>query len=315
MIAFLSRRLFQSAILLVLVSAIGFFILHLAPGGPLSQFMSTPGMDAATIVRMKELMGLNLPIPVQYADWLGRLLVGDWGHSYRDGRDVLAVISGHIGATVLLMGTALVLAVSGGVVIGLFAALKQHTLFDYVTSIVAMVALSIPTFWFGLVGIYFFSIRLGWVPVGNMYSIGDGSFLDYLHHLIMPACVLALVSLASWSRYMRTASLEVINQDFVRTAKAKGLEQRVIVTRHILRNALLPMITLIGLQLPSIVGGAVVTETVFTWPGVGRLFLDSLHYKDYPVIMGLLMFSAVLTIVGNLLADIFVAIADPRIRN
>lgn len=315
MTLFLFRRSAQSLVLLFLVSLIGFFILHLAPGGPLSQYMSTPGMTAEAIERVKESMGLNRPLPIQYADWLGHLLLGDWGKSYRDGRSVLAVIGGHIGATLLLMLTAMAISILLGAIIGVFGAIRQRSIFDYATSILAMVALSIPTFWFGLVGIYFFSVRLGWLPAGGMYTIGNGSIGDIAIHLIMPVAVLALVNIATWSRYMRTATLEVMNQDFVRTARAKGLTRAVVLRRHILRNALLPMITLIGLQLPGLVGGALVTETVFTWPGIGRLFLDSLGYKDYPVIMGLLMFSAILTIVGNLTADILVAMADPRIRN
>ena len=177
-----------------------------------------------------------------------------------------------------------------------------------------MVALSIPTFWFGLVAIYIFSLKLGWLPAGNMYTIGNGSLADYAIHLIMPSIVLALVNVAVWSRYMRSATLDVINQDFVRTARAKGLKPRRVLTRHVLRNALLPMITLLGLQLPTILGGALVTETVFTWPGMGRLFLDSLGYNDYPVVMGLLMLSAILVLIGNLMADLTVAFVDPRIR-
>ncbi|MFK0333990.1 ABC transporter permease [Rhizobium sp. NPDC090275] len=315
MALFLLRRSIQSLGLLLLVSVIGFFILHLAPGGPLSQYMSTPGMTAEAINRVKESMGLNRPLPIQYLDWLSHLLTGDWGKSYRDGRSVLLVIGGHMGATLLLMLTAMAVAIVAGGLVGVFGAVRQRSAFDYVTSMIAMVALSIPTFWFGLVGIYFFSVQLGWLPAGGMYTIGNGSIGDIAIHLVMPVAVLALVNIAVWSRYMRTATLEVINQDFVRTARAKGLAPTLILRRHILRNALLPMITLIGLQLPGLIGGALVTETVFTWPGVGRLFLDSLGYKDYPVIMGLLMFSAILTIVGNLLADIFVAAADPRIRN
>lgn len=312
---FLIGRLAQSAVLLLLVSAIGFGVLHLAPGGPLSQYMATPGMSAEDLNRIAEQMGLNRPIPIQYLDWLGNMLTGDWGHSYRDGRGVLAVIGGHVGATFLLMGTAMALAIAAGVSIGVAGALRRGSVFDYLSTIGAMVALSIPTFWFGLVGIYIFSVRLGWLPAGNMYTIGDGSLGDYVSHLIMPSCVLALVNIAVWSRYTRASVLEVVNQDFIRTAQAKGLDADVILRRHILRNALLPLITLAGLQLPALVGGALVTETVFTWPGVGRLFLDSLGYKDYPVVMGLLMVSALMTIVGNLLADIMVAVADPRIRN
>ncbi|MFT4181401.1 MAG: ABC transporter permease, partial [Rhizobium sp.] len=153
-----------------------------------------------------------------------------------------------------------------------------------------------------------------WLPAGNMYTVGNGSFSDYAIHLIMPSLVLALVNIAIWSRYMRTATLEVINQDFVRTAKAKGLSPRRVLMRHVVGNALLPMITLAGLQLPTILGGALVAETVFTWPGMGRLFLDSLGYSDYPVVMGLLMFSAIFVLIGNLVADLLVAFVDPRVR-
>ncbi len=177
-----------------------------------------------------------------------------------------------------------------------------------------MVALSIPTFWFGLVVIYVFSVRLQWLPAGNMYTVGDGSLLDFLHHLIAPALVLALVEVAVWSRYMRASMIDVIGQDYIRTARAKGLPEKRVLIRHALRNALLPMITLAGLELPALLGGALVTETVFTWPGMGRLFLDSLGYRDYPVVMGILMVSALLVLLGNLLADILCAVADPRIR-
>ncbi|MGR3518841.1 MAG: ABC transporter permease, partial [Roseovarius sp.] len=178
----------------------------------------------------------------------------------------------------------------------------------------AMVALSIPTFWFGLVAIYVFSLRLGWLPSGNMYTIGDESFLDYAEHLIMPSVVLALVQVAIWSRYMRSSILDVVGQDFVRTARAKGLTRRRVLYVHILRNALIPMITLTGIQLPTLLSGALVTETVFTWPGIGRLFLDSLGYNDYPVIMGVLMFTAIFVLLGNLIADLLVAGVDPRVR-
>jgi peptide/nickel transport system permease protein len=177
-----------------------------------------------------------------------------------------------------------------------------------------MVALSIPTFWFGLVTIYIFSVKLGWLPGGNMYAIGNGSLLDYMHHLIAPCVVLALVTTATWSRYMRSSMLEVVNQDYIRTARAKGAPERVVLIHHAIRNALLPMITIAGLQLPTLLSGALVTETVFTWPGMGRLFLDSLSYRDYPVVMGILMFTAVLVLIGNMLADALYAVSDPRIR-
>lgn len=314
MIGFLLRRFAQSLVLLWVVSIIGFAILHLAPGGPLSQFALVPGMTQADMHRIAHQMGLDQPLPVQYWEWFVRMLKGDWGHSYRDNQTVLSLIWSHLGATLELMVTATLIAVLLGTWIGVLGAIKRYSSFDYLATIGAMIALSIPTFWFGLVVIFLFSVELGWLPAGNMYTIGDQSLLDYLHHLIAPSMVLALVTIAIWSRYMRSSMLEVINQDYIRTARAKGLPERVILWHHTMRNAVLPMITIAGLQLPTLLSGALVTETVFTWPGMGRLFLDSIGYRDYPVVMGILMFSAIMVLVGNLLADMFYAVADPRIR-
>ncbi|MDD7973010.1 ABC transporter permease [Roseinatronobacter alkalisoli] len=314
MVAFLLRRFSQSIILLVIVSILGFVVLNLIPGGPLAQYALDPGMNQDDRTRIAAQMGLDRPHWVQYFDWAWRLLQGDWGTSFRDGNPVLTVISRHVPATLLLMGSATVIAVSIGTWIGIRGATHRYSVFDYVATVAAMIALSIPTFWFGLIGIYFFSLRLGWLPAGNMYTIGDGSLLNYLHHLIMPSVVLALVHIAIWSRFMRTATLDAISQEFVKTARAKGVRERRVIMKHVVGNALLPMITLAGVQLPSLLTGALVTETVFTWPGMGRLFLDSLGYSDYPVVMGLLMFSAILTISANFIADVVVALVDPRIR-
>jgi len=314
MLGYLLNRLWQSIILLVIVSITGFAILNLTPGGPLSQFALTPGMTQEAMDRIAEQMGLNRPLPVQYLDWAWRLIQGDWGTSYRDGQPVLSVIARHVPATLLLMGTSTALSIAIGTWIGIRGATHRYSTFDYAATIGAMIALSIPTFWFGLVGIYIFSLKLGWLPAGNMYTIGDETVLGYIRHLILPSVVLSLVNVAIWSRYMRTATLDVINQEFVKTARAKGLTERRVLMKHVVGNALLPMITLAGVQLPSILSGALVTETVFTWPGMGRLFLDSLGYNDYPVVMGLLMFSAILVLLGNLIADIVVATVDPRIR-
>lgn len=311
---FLIARAGQSLLLLLLVSVIGFTVLHLAPGGPLAQFSRIPGMTEEDIARIATQLGLDQPVPVQYGAWISRLLTGDWGHSLRDGRPVLSVIAVHILPTLELMASSMLLAIILGTWLGVLAAVKSYSVTDYVMTIGSMIALSIPTFWFGLVIIYVFSVKLDWLPAGNMFTIGDGSFLDYLHHLIAPCIVLALVSVASWSRYMRSAMLDVIKQDYVRTARAKGLGERRVILHHALRNAALPMITIAGLELPMLLSGALVTETVFTWPGMGRLFLDSLNYRDYPVVMGLLMFSAVLVLLGSLLADILYAQCDPRIR-
>jgi peptide/nickel transport system permease protein len=314
MLAFLLNRLWQSVILLIIVSIIGFTILNLIPGGPLSQYALDPGMTAADLDRLKEQLGLNRPLPIQYLDWAWRMVQGDWGTSYRDTQPVTAVIGRHIFATLILMGSSTAISIALGTWIGIRGATHRYSIFDYTATVGAMVALSIPTFWFGLVGIYIFSLKLGWLPAGNMYTIGNETVLGYLQHLILPSLVLSLVHVAVWSRYMRTATLDVINQDFVKTARAKGVPEKRVLMKHVVGNALLPMITLAGMQLPQLLGGALVTETVFTWPGMGRLFLDSLGYSDYPVVMGLLMLSAILTLLGNLIADIVVSMVDPRIR-
>lgn len=313
MSAFLLRRFAQAVLLLFIVSMIGFAILHLAPGGPLSQFAAGGEMAQQDLDRIAEQLGLNRPLPIQYAEWLWRMLAGDWGSSYRDGQPVLHVIASHISATLELMLTSTLLAMLLGAWIGILGAIRRYSLFDSLATIGAMIALSIPTFWFGLVVIYVFSVGLGWLPAGNRYTIGDGSLLNQVHHLIGPVMVLALVSTAVWSRYMRSSMLEVVNQDYVRTARAKGLPERSILIRHALRNALLPMITITGLHVPTLLSGALVTETIFTWPGMGRLFLDSISYRDYPVVMGILMFTAVLVLLGSLVADLLYGIADPRI--
>ncbi len=314
MLRFLLARLGQSAVLLLLVSAIGFALLHLIPGGPLSQFALNPGMTQADLDRIAHQMGLDRPLPLQYLEWLRHMVIGDWGRSYRDQQPVLSVISSHLGATLELMISSTLLAIVLGTWVGVLGAIRRYSAADYLATIGAMIALSIPTFWFGLVAIYIFSVRLAWLPAGNIATIGGGSPLDLLRHLAMPCVVLALVTVATWSRYMRSAMLDVVSQDYIRTARAKGLSPRRVLIRHALRNAMLPMITLAGLQVPTLLGGALVTETVFTWPGMGRLFLDSLGYRDYPVIMGLLIVSALLTLAGNLLADILYVVADPRMR-
>lgn len=314
MASYLVKRAIQSLILLWLVSMIGFAILHLAPGGPLAQFALTPGMTDADLKRMAQQMGLDRPLPIQYLEWAWRLLCGDWGNSYRDSKPVLSIIAGHLGATFELMFASTTIAVLLGSWVGVLGAVRRYSLFDTLATVGAMIALSIPTFWFGLIFIYIFSVTLGWLPAGSRFTIGDGSLLDYALHLIAPSIVLGFVTVAIWSRFMRASMLDVINQDYVRTARAKGLPERVILVKHTIRNAILPMITIAGLQLPTLLSGALVTETVFTWPGMGRLFLDSISYRDYPAVMGILMCSALLVLIGSLLADVLYSVADPRIR-
>jgi peptide/nickel transport system permease protein len=311
---YLLRRLLQSLLLLALVSMIAFAILHLAPGGPLSQFLAVGTLGQEDVDRLMAQYGLNRPLPVQYLDWAGGLVTGDWGQSYRDQLPVLTKIGMHIGPTLELMISSTLLAMFIGGLIGILGAVRRYSFFDHLATVGAMVALSIPTFWFGLAVIYLFSVNLGWLPAGNRETLGDGSFVDRLQHLLLPCVVLALVSTAVWSRYMRSSMLDVVNQDYIRTAKSKGVSPMRILVHHALRNALLPMITITGLHVSTLLSGALVTETVFTWPGMGRLFLDSVSNRDYPVVMGMLMFTACMVLLGSLLADLLYSVADPRIK-
>ncbi|HEY8447409.1 MAG TPA: ABC transporter permease [Thermomicrobiales bacterium] len=310
------RRVLMMIPVLIGVSILGFSMMQLAPGGFTALYTLNPNTSAEDIERIKRAWGLDRPMHVQYLTWARRMLTGDWGNSFRGGANVRDLIVERIPATVQLMGTALAIAIILGFVIGALGAYRQYSIFDYLATTGALIALSIPTFWFGLMVIYIFAERLGWIPSGGSESLraGETGFLDRLHHLVAPALVLALVLTAQWSRYFRSAFLEVIHQDYIRTAHAKGLPSGLVLRRHALRNALLPLIALAGMQLPVLFGGALVTESVFGWAGMGRLFLDALTFRDFPVVMAMLMVTSFLVILGNLIADIALSIIDPRIR-
>lgn len=313
---YLIRRLLQMVPLLLGVSVLGFALMHLAPGGPTALYTLNPNVTAEDIERIEEAFGLNEPLPVQYATWAGNMFAGDFGNSFRGGAPVRDLVVERIPATVQLMGTAYAIAIVVGFAVGTLGALRQYSVFDYLATGGALVALSIPTFWFGLMVIFVFAERLGWIPSGGTQSLGSGGggLLDRIHHLLAPALVLGLVLTAQWSRYFRSSLLEVVNQDYVRTAHAKGLGFSIVLRRHVLRNAVLPIIALAGVQLPAVFSGALVAESVFGWAGMGRLFLDALTYRDYPVLMAMLMITAFLVVLGNLLADVLLGVVDPRIR-
>src|SRR5262245_5730406 len=305
----------QAGAVLALVSLVGFSILHLAPGGPMAIYAMSPAMSSEDLARLTQQLGLDRPLHEQYLRWAQGIATGNWGRSYRDGRLVLEVITDRVPATMVLMLSAFSVAVLLGLAIGIASAIKQYSAFDHLATLGAMVALSIPTFWLGLMAIYVCSVLLKILPPGNMSTIGaDFSLADRLRHLLLPAATLGVVMVATWSRYTRASMLEVIREDYIRTARAKGVAAGALILKHALRNALIPLITLAGLQLPLVFSGALVTETVFTWPGMGRLFVDSIGYRDYPVLMGLLMLTALLVVIGNLVADLVYAAVDPRVR-
>jgi peptide/nickel transport system permease protein len=314
--SYILRRILQMIPLLIGVSLLGFGLMQLAPGGFAALYTLNPSVNSQDIERIKEAWGLNRPLWQQYLTWAGNMFTGDWGHSFRGGAPVSHLIWERVPATLELMVTAYALAIVFGFLIGTLGATRQYSVFDYAATTGALVALSIPTFWFGLMVIYVFAEKLGWIPSGGYESLraGGGGIVDRLHHLVAPALVLAFVLTAQWSRYFRSSLLEVLNQDYVRTAHAKGLVPRQVMRVHVVRNAILPMIALAGVQLPAVFGGALVTESVFGWAGMGRLFLDALTYRDFPVLMALLMVTAFLVVIGNLIADIALSMVDPRIR-
>lgn len=315
MFKYIVRRLLQALPLLAGVSIIAFAMMHLAPGGPLAVYTLNPTITAQDIERIKAVFGLDQPVYIQYIKWAWGMFTGNWGNTFFGGRPVFTVIMERVPATFLLMGSGMAIAILLGMCIGILGAFKRYSIFDYLATTGAMVALSFPTFWFGLMTIFIFSLKLGWLPSGGMFTLGDEEVIfDLLRHLILPTIVLALVLVAQWSRYTRSSFLEVIKQDYIRTARSKGLSSARILFLHAFPNALAPLITLAGLQLPWLFSGALVTETIFGWPGMGRLFVDALTMKEYPVLMGMVMVTAIVVILGNLVADVINAWLDPRIR-
>ena len=314
MFKYIIKRLLQAIPLLIGVSIIAFSIMHLAPGGPLSVYTLNPSITAQDIDKIKVILGLDQPVHIQYLKWAKGMFTGNWGTTFFGGRPVFDVIVERIPATFLLMGSAMSIAIIIGMFTGILGAFRRYSVFDYLATTGAMVALSFPTFWFGLMAIYIFSLKLGWFPSGGMFTLGgEEDVFDLLRHLVLPTFVLALVLVAQWSRYTRSSFLEVIHQDYIRTAKAKGIKGSKILFRHALPNAIAPLIALAGVQLPWLFSGALVAETIFGWPGMGRLFVDSLTMKEYPILMGMVMFTAIAVIIGNLIADILNAVLDPRI--
>ena len=311
---FLIRRLLAAIPTLGAVSIIIFLLLHAAPGGPMAVYANNPSVDPEDLKRLEQSLGLHDPYPVQYVKWLGSMLSGNWGVSYKYARPVSALLGERIVATLQLVAVSLLIAAAIAVPLGVLGATARPAV-QRVVGAVSMVGVSVPTFWLGILVLLLLSVKVRLLPSGGMASIGaDFSLADRLWHLAAPAAVLATLEIAGWSRYLRSMLLESLRQDYIKTARAKGLAEPGVVLRHALRNALLPLITLLGLQGGRLVGGALITETVFSWPGMGRLLVESLAARDYPVLMAAFMLMSALVIAGNLAADLTYGVADPRIR-
>ena len=311
MIAFLIRRLLQSVLLLFIVSVVVFAIVHAAPGGP--SVLNNPELDPRTAEEYAEQLGLNDPIPVQYLRWLGNVAQLDLGISLQHSVPTTKLLRERFPASLLLAGTAMVFATAVALVLGVVSAIKRYSIWDYSATLIAFLGLSIPGFWLGIMLIIVFSVKLGWLPSSGMVSADGGDLWDRLKHLLMPAFVLSTFAVAQLARYTRSSMVETLKLDYVRTARAKGLTERLVIGRHALRNALIPVVTVLAVVTPRVMGGAVITETVFSWPGMGRLAANAAFTRDYPLVMAITLFVAVLVIVSNILADLCYALIDPRI--
>ncbi|MFC3831651.1 MULTISPECIES: ABC transporter permease [Deinococcus] len=310
----LLRRLVGTLPLLLGVSLLLFGVLHLAPGGPLDVYADNPSVSPEALAQMRTAFGLDQPLPVQYVSWVTAFFTGEWGYSIRTARPVTQEIAERIGPTLILGGTSFVLSLLIALPLGIVSAVRRYSGIDYVITFLSFLGVSMPVFWLALMLQLLFSVQWRLLPSAGIQTIGSDSVLDLIHHLILPACILAFASVAGWSRYMRSSMVEVLAQDYVRTARAKGLTGGRVVYGHALRNALIPIITVVALDFATILSGAVITETIFAWPGIGRLFIESMNGRDYPVLMALMMAGSFALILSNLLADLAYAAVDPRIR-
>ncbi|MGZ3548933.1 MAG: ABC transporter permease [Vulcanimicrobiaceae bacterium] len=315
MTTYIIRRLLLAVPTLLGVTILTFALIHIAPGGP-AYAIAGEKATPAQVARVTHELGLDRPIQYQYATWLGNIVRGDLGYSYIKQRPVTALLAQRLPQTLLLMCSALLVSILIAVPLGVYQASRRNSAFDRVASIFVFVAWSMPTFWFGTILIAVFAVTLRWFPVGGLQTIDTTAF-DWpsrIAHLVMPAATLAIVSVAGWSRYIRGSMVEQLREDYTRTAVAKGLPSRVVLFRHVLRNALIPFITLLGANLPLLFGGAVITEQIFAYPGMGQLFWESAVDRDYSTLLGMTVITAILVILGNLLADILYGVVDPRVR-
>ena len=335
---YLIRRSLQAIPILIVISVIVFTLIQLTPGGPMAAFEENPNLTPEDLARLEEQLGLNQPIHVKYIQWAGKIIQGDWGFSQATRRPVLDEVLDRLPNTLQLMGISFLITLIIALPIGAISALRQYSIFDHVMTTFAFVGQAIPVFWFGLVLIIVFHVYLkqpidssgqfAWsnlwecatckplFPGGGMntYGLDDPPLTNRLYHLILPVTMLGIVGVGTYARYMRGSMLEVIHNDYIRTARAKGLTEGNVTLRHAIKNAALPIVTIMALELPTLFGGALFTETIFSWPGIARLFFRSAQRVDYPMLMGIILINSALIIFFNLVADIIYAYLDPRIR-
>lgn len=298
------------------ITVVLFAMINLMPGDPIDMMINPEiGASGEALEARRIALGLDKPLPVRYFIWLGEACTGNLGYSYVNGQPVLERISQRISPTLQLMGFSLLIAIFLGIVVGVFTSLRQYSFLDYLTTTITLAGVSIPSFFIGLGAIYIFSLKLDLLPVSGMHTLGlEPTLPDRLKHLILPSLVLAFGQCAEIARYVRSEMLGVMQEQYIVAARAKGLPERIVIYKHALRNGLLPVITLVGLSLPNLIGGAVITEQIFRWPGMGTLMIEAVLSRDYPVLMGVTLVLALAVFIGSLIADVLYAVIDPRIR-
>jgi len=318
-VRYIIRRVLVSIPVLLGVSLIAFFLVQ-ASGDPMAVYNANPNISSEDLIRLEKTYGFDKPVYIQYFYWLRNVVTGDWGQSFLTHQDVLAMIRQRLGNTLLLMGTAFVFTLIISTVLGIYSATHKYSFGDYVVTALSFFGYSMPSFWFGLMLIIVFAVLikemgLPGLPAAGMYSVrGERTLWELIRHMILPATVLSLTSVAKYTRYLRSSMLEVIGQDYVRTARGKGVPERLVLFRHAFKNAIIPLVTLVMMDIPYLFSGALITEQVFAWPGMGRMYWEHAIWVDYPVLMGIILLVSAMVVFCNLIADVSYAIIDPRIR-
>ena len=314
---YLMRRILLSPILVIGLTVLDFTFMNLTPGDPVTALMNPNemvAMDPVQIEHRREQLGLNKPIIERYVIWLREMATGNLGYSIAKSQPVADLLWNGVKNTIVLMGFSIVISAVIGIVFGIISAVRPHSFIDYFLTAAAFIGVGMPSFFFALILINVGALNLGWFPTSGIITPGDGSFTDRLQHLVLPLIALSINGSGSIMRYMRSGLLEVMHEDYVTTARAKGLKANTVVMRHAVRNALLPIITVLGLQIPRLFGGAVIIETIFNIPGIGLTMVQAMNTKDYPLIMGGILLAGIMVLLSSLIADIAYAVADPRIR-
>lgn len=318
MMQYTVKRILKMIPILIIISAIIFGIISMAPGDFVDG-KANPNMSTEKVEQLKEIYGLDKPLPIRYINWLKNVVKGNFGDSLRYKQPVTQVINEHIWNSFLLAVISFVLCLIIAIPIGIISATRQYSMFDKTFTLLSFIGISLPSFFVALVSIKIFSLDLGLFPIGGMTTAGSkatglSNFMDIAKHMLLPVVSLTIIQFGSLVRYVRTSMLEVIKQDYIRTARAKGLKEKVVIYKHALRNGLIPIITFVGMTIPSLFAGAIITETIFVWPGIGRIGYEAILNRDYTLLMGFNMFMALMTLIGNLLSDILYAVVDPRIK-